>query len=88
MSTDLSGEDSDTESYTSSGNNDENNVEDGCYLESEIDDDILPNPSVSACKTLLKNPMINSGITESTKIYTSIGTQNMNKINSFWLKFE
>ena len=72
----------------SSENSETDNIEEGYYSESEMDDDMLPNPSVSACKTLLKNPKINSGMTEATKIYASIGTQNTNKISSFWLKLE
>ena len=71
-----------------SDNDEEDNIQEGYYFESEIDDDMLPQPSVSAYKNLLVSPKTNSSLTESSKIYPSIGTENMIKISSFWLKLE
>ena len=86
LNTDLLEEDSDTESYASSEDGEDDNIEKRYY--SEMDDDMLPNPSVNAFKTLLQSPKTNSGMTNATKIYAHIGTQNMNKISLFPIKLE
>ena len=68
-----------------SDNDEEDNIQEGYYSESEMDNDMLPQPSVIACKI---SPKTNSSLTENSKIYPSIGTENMIKISSFWLKLE
>ena len=60
----------------------EDNIQEGYYSESEMDKGMLPQPSVSALKII---PKINSSLTENSKIYPNIGTENMNKISSFRL---
>ena len=84
---DLPEEDSDTDSYTSYQDNDDN-IQKGEYSDSEMDDDMLPQPSTSSCKTLLKSPKTNSSMTETNKMYEKIGTEDMNRISSFRLKIE
>ena len=54
----------------------------------KMDEDVLPQPSVSSLKTLLINPKINISPTEKSKICSSICAENMNNISSFWMKIE
>ena len=60
----------------------EDNIQEGYYSESEMDKVMLPQPSVGVLKII---PKINSSLTENSKIYPNIGTENMNKISSFRL---
>ena len=84
---DLPEEDSDAESDMSYENNDDN-IQHGEYSDSEMDDNMLPQPSVSSCKALLQNPKINSSMTQTNSKYEKIGTEDMNRISSFRLKIE
>ena len=82
-------EDSNTESCMPYSNCEQDNVQEEYYYDSKMDDDVLPQPLVSSLNTLLLiTTKISSSLIEKSKVYSSIGTENMNKICSFRLNIE